>query len=887
MATIEDARKEPVGPVLPDLSTTDVLASEAELDTATASGQEEEQDDDAQSIIAVSMSRAQSRLISPRTPAAEKAAALQNLSGGGLFDSFGLDGQGSGSCKTSTLRQQDRSGSNGGNGLPSPWRASPKSFETACQADPASQRKRAGSASIFGLPDLNLKRLMPFSVSSLPKVGNVSQLIPSLFSSSSAPWNDKDSPSHNRTKRASTLFSSPLSGWNTFTSPNFTRSFPDQPEKKSETLRRPQSAVAPMVSFDDTYVPENPRKAVETSGPHALRRATSDESLYITRSISRVSSLGDDSKFEDIQTQVNSRFKALKDSFADSSFKIQTRRLPHQQSKTRHGYPTGADSQMSNTDSNDKGRWLKFPSVSAAATEAVAESPTEYLYGALENLTGDVVVLGGYRGSILRSAKPPHRQLWAPVKVGLNLRKVDLEVGLTSEDENAMEQNIISSGMLTHIGPVDISRRLLRKLRHCENARKGLLRVWDYGYDWRLSPHLLSDKFRDFLARLPCNQSKVPLDQQGATILAHSLGGLITRHAVNRQPSLFRGILYAGVPQSCVNILGPLRNGDEVLLSSKVLTAQVNFTLRTSYVLLPESGHCFCDKTTMKEYPIDFFDVNTWVEYHLSPCIRPALSVNEPGSTLISGLLGNVASSLPSLAFPGSRTSVASASVSPNEREQSESLQGSSALDVPKSATQPEKVAGKVAQTVEAATDGTDATLAPQLGNNPGILPSFHSDTAQSAGIKSTIPLPDALEYLDRTLKQILQFKKELHHNPALEAANTYPPVTVLYGKTVPTVRGAKVAGREGIKYDTAYDDLIFGSGDGVVLAKQAMLPAGYRVARGGRVSSERGHVTLLGDLEGVGRCLKALTDARKQGIGLGAISEPPSSTHIRVVSEV
>ena len=57
------------------------------------------------------------------------------------------------------------------------------------------------------------------------------------------------------------------------------------------------------------------------------------------------------------------------------------------------------------------------------------------MHKALSQLEGDIVILGGYRGSILRSAQPPHRQLWAPVKVGLNIRKVDLEVGLDPEDD--------------------------------------------------------------------------------------------------------------------------------------------------------------------------------------------------------------------------------------------------------------------------------------------------------------------------------------------------------------------------------------------------------------------------------------------------------------------
>ena len=52
--------------------------------------------------------------------------------------------------------------------------------------------------------------------------------------------------------------------------------------------------------------------------------------------------------------------------------------------------------------------------------------------------------MGGYRGSILRSADPPHRQLWAPIKVGFNMRKVNMEVGLRPEDEENMEAQLKS-----------------------------------------------------------------------------------------------------------------------------------------------------------------------------------------------------------------------------------------------------------------------------------------------------------------------------------------------------------------------------------------------------------------------------------------------------------
>ena len=102
--------------------------------------------------------------------------------------------------------------------------------------------------------------------------------------------------------------------------------------------------------------------------------------------------------------------------------------------------------------------------------------------------------------------------------------------------------------MLKNIGPVDISKRLFKKLRDCENARNGKLRVHDYGYDWRLSGHRLSRRLISFLEALPCNQPNVPKEKRGAWVISHSLGGVITRHAVNQRPELFAGVLFAGTP---------------------------------------------------------------------------------------------------------------------------------------------------------------------------------------------------------------------------------------------------------------------------------------------------------------------------------------------------
>ena len=294
------------------------------------------------------------------------------------------------------------------------------------------------------------------------------------------------------------------------------------------------------------------RPSVATPGrPPSLRRSSSDQSLYL-RASSTASSLEQRPRYENVHSQVNSRFKAIKDSLQDSSSRLLSMPSLHLQ--------------------DIRTDWTSrpFPSATRVTTErringsaqrsATPPPPPRYnpqsthpiLEEAMSELTGDVVILGGYRGSILRSAKAPHRQLWVPVKVGLNLRKVDLEVGLTREDEERMEETIIPSGVLSHIGPVDVCRRLMKRLRKCNNAVRGDLRVWDYGYDWRLSPDLLSQRLITFLEGLPCNRPAPDGEPQsprrGAIVIAHSLGGLITRHAVNKRPDLFAGVVYAGVP---------------------------------------------------------------------------------------------------------------------------------------------------------------------------------------------------------------------------------------------------------------------------------------------------------------------------------------------------
>lgn len=801
--------------------------------------------DNCQTAMCVSISREQTRLMSPATPALEKAAALEKA-GGFSFDGFG----GSDDALVQEMEEDDGGEEEAqapeANGQAVPLQPEPTASSSE-QVSASSTLDRPTSTSQSELSTGRSKEQL--HARQKPKSG----IFEGIFT-------NRQAESGDTTSEATSSHRSILSNLTHLPKHfSFSSRHGFETDSNYQTSNSSLQLASSKSSSQDTHVdtsippdvanntPKSPvASALSPTSP--LRRSTSDSSLATHRALTRVESLGDDSRFEDVHDQVNSRFKAIKDSWQDANFKLpgvpavkvssltadsirarvgsltpkqNTRSLSHtpsERTSSSHSKPT------------DPMTRHPYADVKAAMTDAASDSmhPHPHFHRALEQLEGDIVILGGYRGSILRSAKPPHRQVWVPIKVGLNLRRVNLEVGFNEDDDERATERIIPDGMLTHIGPVDISRRLLKRLRLCDNAQAGKLRVHEYGYDWRLTPTHLSQQLVKYLEGLPCNRKGTTQGKRGATVIAHSLGGLITRHAVNQRPDLFAGVLYAGVPQTCVNILGPLRNGDEVLISNRVLTAQVNFSIRTSFALLPLDGRCFFDKDTKEQYPVDFFDVNTWDELRLSPCInRPLPPLQPPPKpTGLQGYVNTVANMLPSLPHHGRKESSENAKVT---------------------------------------TAGGAAAANPASSH---AVSSKDQDKDLSVRTAVTVPRDEAIAYLRRTLASVKKFKEELAFRNDHATSNVYPPVAVIYGKSTPTVYGARVDGRAGIKHADAYDDLAFASGDGVVLARAAMVPEGYKAC--GIVASDRGHVTLLGDLDAVGKCLNAVIRARRKGFGTG-----------------
>lgn len=429
-------------------------------------------------------------------------------------------------------------------------------------------------------------------------------------------------------------------------------------------------------------------------------------------------------------------------------------------------------------------------------------------------LEGNIVIMGGYRGSVLRDSKT-HKRVWIPLKAGLKLRKINLLLGPTHQDELDATRHIYPDGMLKNIGPIDISKRLIKKLGTNPRAN-----VHEFGYDWRLSGLILAQQFSDFLQKLFDKTGKPSL------VIAHSMGGLVAHGAMHLNPRLFRGIVYVGVPSECLNMLGPIRFGDSVMFSDKILRAETNFMMRSSFMFLPLSGRVFMNKDTKEHYDLDFFDPNVWVDYSLSPLVASARKQQEEEIH-------------PSASNEGNRIALARLNIASRIRSFTNHLDFSAMTRSPLSSPRSDSF-------------------------------SFGSPNDESLDTECTISFSQAYEYLTSTLRETKEYVLSLDRRP--DMALQYPPMAIVYGNEIPSVRGSLVSSKKDIR-DGNYYEFYYGHGDGVVHQKWLMPERKgfeyYNADTGkgeivGKFPSPCGHVSLLTDLKAMLSAIKAILDAEK-----------------------
>ncbi|GAC98734.1 hypothetical protein PHSY_006328 [Pseudozyma hubeiensis SY62] len=535
-----------------------------------------------------------------------------------------------------------------------------------------------------------------------------------------------------------------------------------------------------------------------------------------------------------------------------------------------------------------------------------------------KNLSGNVVIMGGYRGSVLRDAETS-MMMWIPIKVGVGLRRPTLELGLSTSAEEKSEELVYSSEMCTSIGKlVDMGKRLEERIASRRHAK-----VYAWGYDWRLSLARSSRKLIKFLEELydASADSSTGSGKRGAKVVAHSMGGLVALHALATcsNPRIFEGLVFASTPfRGTPNILGPFRFGDAALFNDTICSPRATFSFRSSFYLLPPDGRCFevpvgdpdQDEEDLTEQQkkdrfknVDFLDPNVWNELGLSPC----LEVGRRQQMVALARKTGAAQEKDKAALvnsgadfgPGKRTSeVVQRSGSVND--------ASSELDVASPQGEEKgKPNGLSMGVMEGLTDG--ATSGQDDASAEFPVDAEEQEALQPEnreGAERNQPASDSTSdeidfdkldyatqswlYLERTLGEVRQFWADIEQgfDESKLRDGSYPPLMIMTSGRTPCVRGALVGvdaashqvdpdststdiaatGTRGWKDDVRagdYSRMTYGAGDGVITRRSATsLPGRWSSLLVKREEAE----SLPSELHGVGPPFK------KKGPGKGRL---------------
>eukprot|EP00842_Homolaphlyctis_polyrhiza_P006968 jgi/Hompol1/860/HPOL_001346-RA len=148
-------------------------------------------------------------------------------------------------------------------------------------------------------------------------------------------------------------------------------------------------------------------------------------------------------------------------------------------------------------------------------------------------LHGDCIIVHGYLGSVMEHQETKERKWLAIEDLFAFGHTKELKLPLDSSDD---EHTPVA--LMDKVGPVDILSKLMKELTAWQECSNGTFAVHPFAYDWRKEPLLASDNLVDFASSIYKSNGGKPV-----TVIAHSMGGLITLSAVNKRPELFRGVV--------------------------------------------------------------------------------------------------------------------------------------------------------------------------------------------------------------------------------------------------------------------------------------------------------------------------------------------------------
>jgi pimeloyl-ACP methyl ester carboxylesterase len=205
-----------------------------------------------------------------------------------------------------------------------------------------------------------------------------------------------------------------------------------------------------------------------------------------------------------------------------------------------------------------------------------------------------VIFIPGTKGSTLQDSSG---------NVWLNLRQIF--PGDTPLLYDSANDHVAASGILTRVSLIP----KLAEYRSYFGISVALAcspKAYFYYYDWRKNPADNVPGLGQLVERVRQETGEKP------SIIAHSMGGLITHYYMKEHADEIDKVAYVGVPfGSGLSFLEDIDNGSPVGLNRTLLSAQALFSHPGSFALLPHQG-------TKLYKGLDLMEVGTWKENELS-----------------------------------------------------------------------------------------------------------------------------------------------------------------------------------------------------------------------------------------------------------------------------
>ncbi|KAJ3045656.1 hypothetical protein HDV00_007782 [Rhizophlyctis rosea] len=220
------------------------------------------------------------------------------------------------------------------------------------------------------------------------------------------------------------------------------------------------------------------------------------------------------------------------------------------------------------------------------------------------HLTGNVVVIHGFGGArLVDTGSEGIPTVWNGTLTGKGT--FDLPIGV----EGGQKDRVRAVGFLQDAPGNPFYTSFLDKLKILEDD--GKIKLHLFYFDWRRD-NVYTSKLLS--SRLDAIRDET---KQPSVIFAHSMGSVITLHAIHNHPnptSVIRGVIFAGGPFNG-NIGG-------LVQQSTPSTTLFPFLVRSTWNYQPFDKRGVIDKTTGQDILLDLYQDSTWINNNFVPLLR-------------------------------------------------------------------------------------------------------------------------------------------------------------------------------------------------------------------------------------------------------------------------